>query len=179
MRVAVCINHRICYRYEPDAALKSHTAITEMAVQWEAMTRTEKNNLMKQHGTGGFKRHSVCLKWKKFDMATGFCLDVMHQMDEGVSRYFLYLLVDADSPIHLTAPQVTEIDNRWLSIRPPGNENRKMRSIREFKNFKAHELRFFLQYGLPYITQVVKFEPSSFILKVPLNIILFTFSIWY
>jgi hypothetical protein len=124
----------------------------DMAAKWEELSLQERTELLKNHATNGFKRHSVILQWPNFDMVRGFCLDVMHQLDEGVARYILHLLIEKDSPLGLNAIQVSKIDSLWRSIVTPGHENRKLRSIREYKAFKAHELRFFVQHGLPYIT---------------------------
>lgn len=124
-----------------------------LAGRWDSLSHREKQHLRKIHATHGFKRHSVTMKWEKFDMAESFCLDVMHQMDEGVVRYIVQLIVELDPLFRLTTADISEIDRRWINIQPPGNENRNPRSIREYKSWKAHELRFFLHHGLPYVTE--------------------------
>ncbi|OWA54058.1 hypothetical protein BV898_18480 [Hypsibius exemplaris] len=170
-QVGICIRHRICYPFDQAAAMKTHAAIMEMARQWDDLSSRERKQLRTTRSTHGFKRHSVVMKWEKFDVVEGFCLDIMHGIDEGVSKYFLCLLVDPDSTIFkLTARQHGEIEALWQSIIPSGNENRRPRPLREYKNYKAHELRFFLLYGLPYITRNVVTKDAYKVFCIASNI---------
>ena len=92
------------------------------------------------------------IEWEK-DVVEGFCQDVMHQIDEGVTRWLLSRLVDGCEEINLSKAEFNAMDLLWLAIRVPGHENRKTRSLKYYKRFKAHELRSFLQHGVPFITR--------------------------
>ena len=65
---------------------------------------------MKNRHSEGFKRPSVLRYWEKFDMVDGFCQDVMHQIDEGVTRWLLGRLVESCDEISLTRAQFHSID---------------------------------------------------------------------
>ena len=96
----------------------------------------------------------MCAEWDKFDLVLGFCLDVMHQFDEGVAKYFLdQLMDDSTTTLDVTHKQRCDVDQLWMQIKLPGQSDRVPRSLTEFKRFKAHELRFFLHFGLPFITK--------------------------
>ena len=86
-------------------------------------------------------------------MVEGLCLDVMHALDEGVSRYFLQMLVEGCEKFALLPAQLSAMDALWKAVVPSSLENRRTRSIRDYKMFKAHELRLFLQIGLPFVTK--------------------------
>ena len=144
----MCIGHRICFRHDPSSALKSHEKLLAIAEEWKNLSRQEKKKKLTAYQTGGFKRESLCLQWEKFDTVTGFCLDIMHQSDEGLSMYFIEQLMDRTvSLLGLSDQQRTELNQRWLQITAPGQNDRQPRSLFEFKRYKAHELRFFLHFG--------------------------------
>ena len=78
----------------------------------------------------------------------------MHQSDEGLTKYFLEQLMDPEvSTLSLSNQQRQQLDQRWLQIIVPGQNDRQPRSLFELKRYKAHELRFLLHFGLPYIAQ--------------------------
>ena len=143
----------MCYRFKKDVPLKSHKNIIQLSNEWNFLSAAQQKEMISDRSGEGFKRPSLLRHWDKFDMVTGFCLDVMHQMDEGVSRFFIKEIVEGSSAVTLTKAQFKEIDRKWLAIRVPGHENRTLRSLRFFKQMKAHELRFFLQHGAPYVTK--------------------------
>ncbi|GAU87279.1 hypothetical protein RvY_00158 [Ramazzottius varieornatus] len=149
---AECIDHVMCYRYKKDPILKSHEKIAALSERWHTLTPAEQKKIHEDRTVGGFKRPSLVRHWEKFDVVEGFAQDVMHQMDEGLSKGFLKAVVEGSSVMKLSKNQVNEIDRRWLSITVPGHDNRKLRSIRTYKQWKAHELRFFLQHGGPFVT---------------------------
>jgi hypothetical protein len=75
----------------------------------------------------------------------------MHVVDEGVSRYFLEQLMEKDTVIGSSA-NAKAIDRIWLAVLVPGNSNRVVRSLKHWRQFKAHELRFFIQHAAPFVT---------------------------
>ena len=116
----------------------------------------QKKCLQDTHQTHGMKRASLMNDWKSFDMVKGFCLDIMHALDEGVSRLMLAHLIDSEvSVLHSTRAQRLQMDRIWLAMRVPGHENRKPRSLFQYKQFKAHEIRMFSIHAIPLITKDV------------------------
>ncbi|GAU89821.1 hypothetical protein RvY_02325 [Ramazzottius varieornatus] len=139
---AECIDHVVCYRYKKDPILKSHEKIVALSERWHTLTPAEQKKIHEDRTVGGFKRPSLVRHWEKFDVVEGFAQDVMHQMDEGLSKGFLKAVVEGSSVMKLSKNQMNEIDRRWLSITVPGHDDRKLRSIRTYKQWKAHELPF-------------------------------------
>lgn len=68
LQIAKSINHRMCYEYLPDTAMKTHNDVLEQAEIWRCSSASERNLLLKNHETKGFKRPSVVSGWEKFDM---------------------------------------------------------------------------------------------------------------
>ena len=145
----------MCYRFEKDPQLKSHKRIVTLSEKWKSLSAVQQKKMHEDRTDEGFKRPSLLRHWQKFDMVEGFAQDVMHQMDEGLAKSFLKAIVDNDGVMGLKKAQVNEIDRRWIAIIVPGHDNRKLRSIRTYKQWKAHELRFFLQHGGPFVTKGV------------------------
>ncbi|GAU87273.1 hypothetical protein RvY_00152 [Ramazzottius varieornatus] len=87
------------------------------------------------------------------DAVNAFFIDVMHMFDEGLSRWFLRQIVEGGEVLNLRKSEIKQIDTLWLSIAVPGHESRKTRSIAQYKKMKAHEVRFFIQHGAPYVTK--------------------------
>ena len=79
-------------------------------------------------------------------------IDVMHMFDEGVARYILEQLVERYGLCY-SAAKLQKIEKKWLSIQVTGHNNRALRALTTYKKWKAHELRFFVQHGLPYVTK--------------------------
>ena len=116
----------------------------------------QKKSLHDKQQTHGMKRASLMNDWKSFDMVKGFCLDIMHALDEGVSRLMLSHLIDSEvSILHSTKAQRLQMDNTWLAMRVPGHENRRPRSLFQYKQFKAQEIRMFTIHAIPVITKDV------------------------
>jgi len=46
-----------------------------------------------------------------------------------------------------------KMDRIWMGVVVPGNNNREVRSLKEWKQYKAHELRLFMQHGAPVVTK--------------------------
>ena len=141
----------MCYEYRKNPDLKQHQHFLEFADEWEGMPSRERKFLLEERLTKGFKRPSMLRFWDKFDMVYGFCLDVMHQYDEGVVRWMVGQIVALDGNSGITKAQFNDIERRWLSIIVPGHESRKVRSLRDYKTWKGHELRFFIQHCAPFV----------------------------
>ncbi|GAV07038.1 hypothetical protein RvY_16926 [Ramazzottius varieornatus] len=159
-QTAECIDHVMCYKYKKNPVLKSHDEVVTLSTKWHTLTLSEQKKIHEDRSVGGFKRPSLVHHWRNFNMVEGFAQDVMHQMDEGLSKFFLKAIVEGTDAMKLTKNQINEIDRRWLSITVPGHDNRKLRSIRTYKQWKAHELRFFLQHGDPFVTRGI--VPKAF-----------------
>ena len=71
----------------------------------------EKQALVKNRDSEGFKRPSILRYWEKFYMVDGFCQDVMHQIDEGVTKWLLSRLVDNCEEFTLSKAQFNETDS--------------------------------------------------------------------
>ncbi|XP_055356746.1 uncharacterized protein LOC129601863 [Paramacrobiotus metropolitanus] len=159
LQVGLCINHRICFPHDRNAELKTHEKLKEAAIIWETMNARQRKIALKEHLTSGMKRPTVLSQIQEFDLVEGFVLDVMHQFDEGVTKYLLSLLCELDSVLALTKAQKNEINRRWMRIIIPAHHNRPPRDIGEYKRMKAHELRFFMQHAAPFVLKDVL--PSS------------------
>ena len=150
----------MCYRYRKNPVLKSHKKIVSLSEKWNTLSLAEQKRIHEDRSGEGFKRPSLLRHWRKYDMVEGFAQDVMHQMDEGLSKSFLKAIVEGSDVIKLSKAQVKDIDRRWLLITVPGHDNRKLRSVTTFKQWKAHELRFFLLHGGPFVTKSI--VPDAF-----------------
>jgi hypothetical protein len=139
--------------------MKSHATVKEMAELYEKSDQKTRTALLKAHGTHGFKRPTILLEWEKFNIISGFSVDVMHQFDEGVTHYLLEYLMDPKSILYSglgktprqAAVLIDKMDKKWMSIKVTGHNNREVRSLTTFKRWKAHELRFFIQHGAPFV----------------------------
>ncbi len=85
--------------------------------------------------------------------AQGFALDVMHQFDEGVAKFLLEQLLDKENSVLEAWRNVAKMDRLYRGIVVPGHHNRNVRSLRQWKMFKAHELRFVVQHALPLLAK--------------------------
>ncbi|OWA54227.1 hypothetical protein BV898_18638 [Hypsibius exemplaris] len=170
LQIAECMSHRMCFKYDPTAELKTHAQVLQQTEQWEADDQRTRKARLKQRETQGFKRPSLINNWAKFDAIkvpvhayilpyVGFCIDCMHAVDEGVAKFLLEMLVEKDSILN-TWRELAKMDRLYLQIAVTGNSNRNVRSLRHYKYFKAHELRFFLQHAAPYVTK--DFVPKKF-----------------
>ncbi|GAU94546.1 hypothetical protein RvY_06301 [Ramazzottius varieornatus] len=71
-------------------------------------------------------------------------------LDEEVSKWMLDQLIDPEvSKLKLSRGQRQQMDKMWLSMRVPSHENRKPRSLSQYKQFKAHKIRMFAVHALP------------------------------
>ena len=77
----------------------------------------------------------------------------MHQFDEGVAKYFLEQLFEKDNSVLNTWKDAAKMDRLYRDIVVPAHHNRALRSLKQWKTFKAHELRFVVQHALPLITK--------------------------
>ena len=149
-QVAQSINRRICYRFMPDSPLRTHAEVMDIVDRWPDLPAKDRTSMFKQNQTYGVRRPSLVRTWKSFDMVKGFSVDVMHALDEGVSKMMLDPTVSA---LSLSRSQRSKMDKLWLQMRVPGHENRKPRSLKQYKQFKAHEIRMFVVHGLPVVTK--------------------------
>ncbi|XP_055356187.1 uncharacterized protein LOC129601417 isoform X1 [Paramacrobiotus metropolitanus] len=115
------------------------------------MTTKQRQIALKEHLTFGMKRPTVLSQIEGFDLVEGFVLDIMHQFDEGVTKYLLGQLCEHDSVLRLPKSKIQQINEQWLSVVIPGHHNRPPRDILEYKRMKAHELRFFMQHAAPFV----------------------------
>ncbi|OQV24169.1 hypothetical protein BV898_02119 [Hypsibius exemplaris] len=156
-QVAETIGHRSCFKYDPDTPMKCHDTIMKMVELYRSSTPSERAALLKAHSSHGFKRPSYMIDWTKFDIIKGFSIDVMHQLDEGVARFLLEFLMDCTSVLYENKTQreslaiQAEMNRLWMSIRVTGNNNREVRPLTTYKTWKAHEYRFFIQHGAPFV----------------------------
>ncbi|XP_055349775.1 uncharacterized protein LOC129596498 [Paramacrobiotus metropolitanus] len=151
LQIGVCINHRICFAFKPNAVLKTHDKLQEAASVWETMNTKQRQIALKEHLTFGMKRPTVLSQIEGFDLVEGFVLDIMHQFDEGVTKYLLGQLCEQDSVLRLPKTKIQQINEQWMSVVIPGHHNRPPRDILEYKRMKAHELRFFMQHAAPFV----------------------------
>ena len=152
-QVAQSINHRMCYKYKKIVEMKKHQHFVDFAEEWEQLSPQERKEMLETKQTRGFRRPSLLRFWNNFDMVFGFCQDVMHQLDEGVVRWFVRQIVSKDSLLNLPRLSRNGIEKRWLNVTVPGHENRKLRSLTNIATMKAHELRFFIQHCGPFVTK--------------------------
>ena len=133
--------------------MKQHQHFVDFAEDWEQFSPQERKELLARKETKGFRRPSLLRFWTNFDMVFGFCQDLMHQLDEGVVRWFVRQIISKESLLKLSRLSKNAVDQRWLNIIVPGHESRKLRSLRNVATMKAHELRFFIQHAAPFITK--------------------------
>ena len=153
-QVAQSINKRVCYQYKPDLPLRTHAEVMTIVDGWPDLSAKERTSLFKQNRTHGVRRPSLVRTWKSFDMVKGFSIDIMHALDEGVSKMMLAHLIDpVVSVLNVSKSQRSKMDKLWLQMRVPGQENRKPRSLKQYKQFKAHEIRMFVVHAAPVVTK--------------------------
>ena len=153
-QVAQSINKRVCYQYKPDWPLRTHAEVLDIVNRWPDLSAKDRTSLFKQNQTHGVKRPSLVRTWKSFDMVKGFSVDIMHALDEGVSKMMLAHLIDpAISVLNISRTQRFKMDKLWLQMKVPGHENRKPRSLKQYKQFKAHEIRMFVVHAAPVVTK--------------------------
>ncbi|OQV14460.1 hypothetical protein BV898_11302 [Hypsibius exemplaris] len=156
-QIAQTIGHRSCYEYDPEAEIKCHKTMVEMAELYRSSTLSQRAAMLKAHATHGFKRPSYMMDWNKFDIISGFCIDIMHQFDEGVAKFLLEFLMDCTSilnegkSIREALAVQAQMNRIWMSIRVTGNNNREVRPLNTYRSWKAHEYRFFIQHGAPFV----------------------------
>ncbi|GAU89898.1 hypothetical protein RvY_02393 [Ramazzottius varieornatus] len=101
--------------------------------------------------TKGFRRPAILRFWDKFDVVLAFLLDIMHQFDEGVVRWIIAQIITVDGNSGTTRAQLNVIERLWMSVAVPGHQNRNVRSLDDYKSWKAHELKFFIQHAAPFV----------------------------
>ncbi|GAU89284.1 hypothetical protein RvY_01850 [Ramazzottius varieornatus] len=131
--------------------MKTHQHFVDFAEEWEKMPVKEKRFLLAERMTKGFRRPSILRFWVKFDMVLAFLLDIMHQFDEGVVRWIIAQIITVDGNSGITKAQLNAIERLWMSVALPGHQNRSVRSLDDYKSWKAHELKFFIQHAAPFV----------------------------
>ena len=83
-----------------------------------------------------------------YKMVSGFPLDYMHLICLGVERRLIILWIDGPSPCKLSQSMITAISEKLIIMRQYVSRefSRKLRSLSEFKQWKATELQLFLVY---------------------------------
>ena len=61
------------------------------------LSAVQQKQIISDRSAEGFKRPSLLRHWAKFNMVEGCCIDVMHQMDERVTRFFIKELVEGNA----------------------------------------------------------------------------------
>jgi len=89
------------------------------------------------------------------DMIKGFCLDYQHLVCLGVVRRILHYLMTGPFCVRVGDRDISDISEKLVSLKPffPSDINRKPRSLREIKNWKATEFRSFLLYSGPIVLE--------------------------
>ncbi|GAU89584.1 hypothetical protein RvY_02119 [Ramazzottius varieornatus] len=115
------------------------------------MPMKEKRFLLAERMAKGFRKPSMLRFWDKFDRVLAFLLDIMHQLDEGVVRWIITQIITVDGNSGITKAQLNAIERLWMSVALPGHQNRSVRSLDDYKSWKAHELKFFIQHAAPFV----------------------------
>jgi hypothetical protein len=115
-----------------------------------APLRTDKGFLSRQdlkHHTG----KSPFVDIESFNMVSGFPLDYMHLVCLGVVRRLINLWINGPRNCKIGHMQITTVNDRFADLRGhiPREFARKPRSLYEYKQWKATELRLFLIYTGP------------------------------
>lgn len=112
----------------------------------------------------GIKGVTPLIGFKGFDLIHGFCIDYLHCILLGVMKTLLNLWLDSKhsrTPFYIKKNLKKLLINRILSIKPLRLANRKPRSLKYMKYFKAHEFRDLLLFYLPVCLQGIL--PSSYL----------------
>ncbi|GAU89197.1 hypothetical protein RvY_01776 [Ramazzottius varieornatus] len=148
LQVGESIAHKISYKYVKNPTLKCHQDFVDMTAQWDTLSTECRKYLLDE-------RRRIPKTFIGYRLAEdGCCERLFHRRHvQGLSRWFLRQIVEGGEVLNLTKSEIKQIDTLWLTIAVPGHESRKTRSIAQYKNMKAHELRFFIQHGAPYVTK--------------------------
>ncbi|XP_036141389.1 uncharacterized protein LOC118645100 [Monomorium pharaonis] len=96
---------------------------------------------------------TILTKIPHFDFVKNVPLDYMHLVCLGIMRKLLFLWLNGPLTVKLSANDVNKISNRLIKLRKiiPLDFNRKPRTLKYIKLWKATELRLFLLYLGPVV----------------------------
>ncbi|XP_051167613.1 uncharacterized protein LOC127285565 isoform X2 [Leptopilina boulardi] len=122
---------------------------TDASIRADGLTA---NEARPRRYVNGVKGVSALATLPEFNMRDGVVVDGAHNVYLGVAKRLVQrYLNDAGQPWYIGAPnQLTSIDERLLTIKPPTRISRQPRSIVVYKTWKASEWRnWLLYYALP------------------------------
>lgn len=115
----------------------------------------------------GVKGPSPLLKIDDFDLIQDVVVDVMHAVFLGVYRFMINLCFsDTTLKCYLNDEKIKMIDNRLEQLDAPSSFQRKLRSIREHKNYKSVEWQNHLLYCHYFIYKNI--IPNEFVVHLML-----------
>ena len=104
------IAHKICYCYMKSPPMKCHQDFVDMTQRWETLSTDRRRYLLDEKRTKGFRKPSLITDWPKMNSVDAFFIDVMHMLDDGVSRCFLSRIVEGGAVAQLTKTEIKKID---------------------------------------------------------------------
>lgn len=91
------------------------------------------------------------------------CIDSMHCLWEGVMKLLVKLWLESPKTMAFSCKdQVTRFDNHWKQLRPPKDMACPIRSICDYKHWRAAEFRQLLLYGADLLAGYLLFSKEKY-----------------